>query len=97
MGLDATANEELTRIWLQVQEKVRVLAEREGKEVNDGMKISDVVANLDASQEEGENSLTRQAVKTAFGRTMGLMKTVGGIVADGASTVSGYSLQLWHN
>ncbi|KAF4772507.1 hypothetical protein HAV15_012239 [Penicillium sp. str.  len=60
MGLDATANEELTRIWLQVQEKVRVLAEREGKEVNDGMKIGDVVANLDASQEEGEKPPTRQ-------------------------------------
>ncbi|CAG7957071.1 unnamed protein product [Penicillium nalgiovense] len=87
LGLDATGNEELTKIWLQVQEKVSQLARNEGKEVNKGLDVDDVIANLDASQEKKEDSPTRQAVKTAFGRTMGLIKTVGGIVADGASAV----------
>jgi hypothetical protein len=71
-----------------VQERVRQLAVSEGKEVNDGMEIGDVIVNLESSPEKGEKSPAAQAVKTAFGRTMGLIKTVGGIVADGASTVS---------
>jgi hypothetical protein len=53
------------------------------------LEIDDVIANLEASQEKEEESPTTQAVKVAFGRTMGLIKTVGGIVVDGASTVSG--------
>jgi ABC-type molybdate transport system substrate-binding protein len=91
LGIDATENAELTKIWLQVQEKVSQLAAREGKQVKNGLDVDDVIANLDASQEKKEESTTRKAVKTAFGRTMGLIKTVGGIVADGASTVSDYS------
>ncbi|KAJ5110586.1 hypothetical protein N7532_001121 [Penicillium argentinense] len=87
LGSDATANKELTKIWLQVQEKVSQLAESEGKKVDKGLEIDNVLANLDASQEKEEKSPARQAVKTTFGRTMGLIKTVGGIVADGASTV----------
>lgn len=88
LGLDATANEEITAIWAQVQERVRQLAESEGKEVNDGLEIDDVLANLESSQEQPEKSPAAQAVKTAFTRTMGLIKTVGGIVANGASQVS---------
>lgn len=88
LGLDATANEEITAIWAQVQERVRQLAESEGKEVNDGLEIDDVLANLESSQEQPEQSPAAQAVKTAFNRTMGLIKTVGGIVASGASQVS---------
>ena len=88
LGLDAAANKEVTAIWLQVQEKVRQLAVSEDKEVNNGLEIGDVIANLESSQEKEEKSPAAQVVKTMFGRTMGLIKTVGGIVADGASTVS---------
>ena len=88
LGLDATENEEITIIWSQVQERVRLLAEREGKGINAGLEIDDVIANLESSQEKEEESPTKEAVKVAFGRTMGLIKTVGGIVVDGASTVS---------
>lgn len=88
LRLDAAANKENTEIWLQVQERVRQLAVSEEKEVNDGLDIGDVIANLESGQEKEEKSPAAQAVKTAFGRTMGLIKTVGGIVADGASTVS---------
>lgn len=87
LGLDATENEEITAIWSQVQEKVRLLAVSQGKEINNGLEIDDVIANLESSQEKEEESPTAQAVKVAFGRTMGLIKTVGGIVVDGASTV----------
>ncbi|PLB48802.1 hypothetical protein P170DRAFT_425812 [Aspergillus steynii IBT 23096] len=87
LGSDATENEEITIIWWQVQERVRLLAEREGKEINVGLEINDVIANLESSQEKEEESPTKEAVKVAFGRTMGLIKTVGGIVVDGASTV----------
>lgn len=67
---------------------MRQLSAREGKEINDGLEIDDVIANLESSQEKEEESPAAEAVKVAFGRTMGLIKTVGGIVADGASTVS---------
>ena len=90
LGLDAAANKEVTAVWLQVQEKVRQLAVSEDKEVNNGLEIGDVIANLESSQEKEEKSPAAQVVKTMFGRTMGLIKTVGGIVADGASTVSEY-------
>jgi hypothetical protein len=88
LGLDATANEEITAIWAQVLERVRQLAQHEKKEVQEGLGIGDVIASLEASQAKEEESPTRQAVKTAFGRTMGLISTVGGIVSEGASTVS---------
>ncbi|CAG8365215.1 unnamed protein product [Penicillium salamii] len=87
LGLDASENDEITAIWAQVQERVAMLGIKEGKEINSGLEIDDVIANLEASQEKEEESPTAQAVKVAFGRTMGLIKTVGGIVVDGASTV----------
>lgn len=77
LGLDAAANKEVTAVWLQVQEKVRQLAVSEDKEVNNGLEIGDVIANLESSQEKEEKSPAAQVVKTTFGRTMGLIKTVG--------------------
>lgn len=86
-GLDASANEEIARVWQQVQEKVSQLAQSEGENVNGGLEIADVIENLEHSQEKEEESQAAKTVKTVFGRTLGLIKTVGGIVADGASTV----------
>ena len=70
------------------QERVALLATKEGKEINNGLEIDNVIDNLDASMEKEEESPTMQDVKVAFGRTMGLIKTVGGIAADEASAVS---------
>ncbi|KAL4922840.1 hypothetical protein BDW62DRAFT_196848 [Aspergillus aurantiobrunneus] len=86
-GKDADQNAQIAAIWAEVQKRVQKLAEHEHKEVKPGMDIGDVISNLDASQEKKPGSPTKQTVKTVFGRTMGLIKTVGGIVADGASTV----------
>ncbi|KAL3472463.1 hypothetical protein BJX99DRAFT_262251 [Aspergillus californicus] len=86
-GKDAAQNAEIAEIWAEVQDRVQKLAEHEHKEVRPGMEIGDVISNLDASQEKKEESPMKQGVKTAFGRTLGLIKTVGGIVSDGASTV----------
>lgn len=89
LGLDATENAKITKIWIEVQDKVRQLAESAGKQVNPSLEIGDVIDTLESASEEKEESPASQAVKTAFGRTMGLIKTVGGIVATGASVVSG--------
>ena len=88
MGFDASKDDEITAIWAELQARVALLARRENKEINNGLDIDDVIANLDASQEKEEESPAAQAVEVAFGRTMGLIKTVGGIVADGASSVT---------
>lgn len=76
MGLDATENAKITKIWIEVQDKVRQLAESAGKQVNPSLEIGDVIDTLESASEEKEESPATQAVKTAFGRTMGLIKTV---------------------
>jgi hypothetical protein len=90
-GLDVSENDEITAIWAQVQARVALLAANEGKTINSGLEIDDVLANLDALHEKKEEFQRTQAVKVAFGRTMGLIKTIGGIVTEEASTVSGNS------
>lgn len=58
LGLDASENDEITMIWTQVQERVALLATKEGKEINNGLEIDNVIDNLDASMEKEEESPT---------------------------------------
>ncbi|OJJ36091.1 hypothetical protein ASPWEDRAFT_156490 [Aspergillus wentii DTO 134E9] len=88
LGLDASQNEEITAIWIQVEDRVRKLAYQQGKHVNPALGINDVLANLNAAQQpDKQDSETSKIIKQSFSRTLGLIKTVGGIITDGASQV----------
>lgn len=92
-GTDPAINEQISAAWIEIRQRVQKLAELSGNKVNPGLEIDDVLANLDAAQNPRKKGSKASAyVKETFSRTLGVIKTVGGIVSDGASQVSSYCL-----
>jgi hypothetical protein len=80
-------NEEIQKIWTEIQEKVASLAQRDGRPVNTGMEIEDVMGTLYSTEHPDVEPRKRDAVKKTFNNTLKVIRTVGGFVADGASQV----------
>lgn len=80
-------NEEIQKIWTEIQDKVASLARRDGRPVKTGMEIEDVMGTLYSTEHPDVEPRKRDAVKETFNNTLKVIQTVGGFVADGASQV----------
>lgn len=95
-GPDAAMNEEIMEIWTQLQDRVAQIAIREGKPVKNGLEVDDVLETLDSSQQPDEkNPGKTEKVKKVFGHMLGLIRTVGGIVSNGASQVGSHLICVY--
>ena len=90
VGTDAAINKEITTQWMKVQERVNEIALEAKADIKPGISIDEVLENLDSAQNprNKKDSKASGYAKQVFHRTLRLIKTVGGIVADGASQVS---------
>ncbi|KAJ5110271.1 hypothetical protein N7532_002916 [Penicillium argentinense] len=84
-------DEELMELWVKIRDRVRELAEREGKSVNENLEMVDVLENLDNKEPSKTDT-----VKKCFGNTLTVIKKVGGIVADAASQVFAPAAQCYN-
>ncbi|KAL4807972.1 hypothetical protein BDV18DRAFT_168164 [Aspergillus unguis] len=90
-GTDSTVNERLAAIWAQVHERVLELAGDDEKQIQP-IGAKGVLAQLDTAQKKtAERSEKREGIRTAFGRTLNIVQTVGGVAAGAASLVFGPS------
>jgi hypothetical protein len=87
LGPALSDNKEIQQIWAEIQEKVASLAQRDGRSVNTGMEIGDVMGTLESTEHRDVEPGKRDEVKKVFGNTLKVIQTVGGFVADGASQV----------
>lgn len=87
LGPALADNKEIQQIWAEIQEKVASLAQRDGRSVNTGMEIGDVMGTLESTEHPDVEPGKSDAVKKVFGNTLKVIQTVGGFVADGASQV----------
>lgn len=76
-------NAELMKLWAEIRDRVRELAKRENKSVNENLELGDVLKNL-----EKKEPSKKDKVKTCFGNTLTVIRKVGGSVVDAASQVS---------
>ncbi|KAL6918473.1 hypothetical protein FSST1_009968 [Fusarium sambucinum] len=94
-GLDIKAvafggnvDEEVTRIWKDVEDRVVQMAGGDPAKIKQGLGINDVLQYLNEAQvKDKQVSEKYGTVKNIFNRTLQCIQTVGGIVADGASYV----------
>ncbi|KAJ5741022.1 hypothetical protein N7493_000894 [Penicillium malachiteum] len=82
---------ELMELWAKIRDRVKDLAKRENKSVNENLDIGEVLANLD-KKEPGK----KDKVKKCFGGTLTIIKKVGGIVSDAASQVFAPAAQCYN-
>lgn len=87
LGPALADNAEIQQIWAEIQKKVASLAVRNGRSVDTGMGIGQVMDTLESTERPDEEPSKKDAVKKVFGRTLNVIQTVGGFVADGASQV----------
>ncbi|KAJ5714353.1 uncharacterized protein N7483_011534 [Penicillium malachiteum] len=82
---------ELMELWAKIQDRVKDLARRENKPVNENMDIGEVLDNLD-KKKPGK----KDTVKKCFGNTLTVIKKVGGFVSDAASQVFAPAAQCYN-
>ncbi|OBS23125.1 hypothetical protein FPOA_03683 [Fusarium poae] len=84
----ANVDEEVTRIWKDVEARVVQMAGGDAAKIKQGLGINDVLQYLNQAQvKDKQVSEKYGTVKNVFNRTLQCIQTVGGIVADGASYV----------
>ncbi|KAJ6035919.1 hypothetical protein N7540_000198 [Penicillium herquei] len=82
---------ELMELWAKIQDRVKDLARRENKPVNEHMDIGEVLENLDKKEPDKKDT-----VKKCFGNTLTVIKKVGGFVSDAASQVFAPAAQCYN-
>ena len=88
------SDDEISRTWKLVEERVIQMAGGDRSKIKQGLRIENVLDYLDEAQaKDAKASAKYSTVKNIFNRTLQCIQTVGGIVADGASYVGGPKLQ----
>ncbi|CEI60087.1 unnamed protein product [Fusarium venenatum] len=88
VAFGANVDEEVTRIWKDVEGRVVQMAGGDPAKIKQGLGINDVLQYLNEDQvKDKQVSEKYGTVKNIFNRTLQCIQTVGGIVADGASYV----------
>lgn len=85
---DEAQNLEISGIWLDMQDRVAKLAKLAGAEVDPRLDIEGVLKNLDKAQNPTAKHPKLSKFRKIFDKSLQVIDTVGGIVADGASQVS---------
>ncbi|KAM0371267.1 hypothetical protein ACHAPK_005487 [Fusarium culmorum] len=88
VAFGANVDEEIARIWKDVEVRVVQMAGGNPAKIKQGLGINDVLQYLnDAQVKDKQVSEKYGTIKNIFNRTLQCIQTVGGIVADGASYV----------
>ncbi|KAL4921399.1 hypothetical protein BDW62DRAFT_219545 [Aspergillus aurantiobrunneus] len=86
-GTDPDRNEDLAKLWEQVNTRVLELAGGDQKQIQP-LGVKGVLAQLDRAQNKAsERSEKTEGVRSAFDRTLKAIQTVGGVAAGAASQV----------
>ncbi|KAK8057415.1 hypothetical protein PG996_011352 [Apiospora saccharicola] len=86
----AAAQKEIDAIWVQVEDRVKQLAKRQGDEKLKKLKIDDVLGYVDSIQQSEKDKAAKFGwFKEAVGNTLKCIQTVGSIVSSGVSEVFG--------
>ncbi len=81
-------DDELAQAWKVVEEKVVQMAGGDRSKINKNLGIDGVLSYLDRVQESDRKMADKySAARNIFNKTLQCISNVGGIVADGASTV----------
>ena len=86
-GLYASMNDEIAEIWIQVQSRVRQLANGDSKKLNPNLGIDGVLSQLDRAQRSRESSSKNPKIRATFNNALQLIQSVGGVIGGGASEV----------
>lgn len=83
-----TADDEVSQIWLEVQNRVIRMAGGDPSKIDKQLDIDGVMRYLEQTQAADQKAADKHGtVKKAFNRTLNCISKVGGIIADGASYV----------
>jgi hypothetical protein len=89
--MDVADQKEIEAIWKEVHAKVVELAGGDPKRIRQSLSIDDVLGYIDNVQKaDSQKAEEYGTFKNIVSKTLQCINTVGGIVADGASTVGNF-------
>ncbi|KAI1743057.1 hypothetical protein F4680DRAFT_391582 [Xylaria scruposa] len=87
-GFSVNGNDEVTQIWKQVEDRVLLMAGGDNTRIQQSLSIEQVLSYLENAQDNDKKAAEKHSsLKRVLNDTLAVIETVGGIVADGASTV----------